>query len=353
MTKEHIFAYYQSGLRGVLLFFVFSMLSWSQSSAQQLSPLQTGHYLPGFSNVRDMAMPPPGFFVLWYNYYSTTNSYFDRNGNKYNSIPLSELDDRLPDIDLEVDLKGFATAPAFFWASNKKILGGARYMAGFVPVYFWADASFVTEARGGPMDTIYRESFQDKLSGISDFYFAPVTLSWGWSKADLTLAYGLTAPTGRYETGADDNIGLGFWTHQVQGFGYYYPVEDQSTALMLGLTYEMNGKVKDEDFNPGNRFSLEWGISQYLTDRLELGIQGGHNWQVVQDKGSEVFWDPGVLDKKSTLAFSAGYWVWVNKMQVSFKYGFDYAIVQRFKNNMFMLNATWVTGALSGNTKTR
>jgi hypothetical protein len=120
---------------------------------------------------------------------------------------------------------------------------------------------------------------------------------------------------------------------------------------MLALTYELNGKVKDEDFNPGNRLTLEYGISQYLSDRLEVGIMGGTNWQVSDDKGEDVFWDPTVRDKKSTLAFTAGYWAWEQRLQLSVKYAFDFALAQRFKTNMLMLNITFATNALTGNKK--
>ena len=223
----------------VLGFLVFMMQKPAQ--AQQVSPFQTGHYMTAFSNIRDMAAPPPGFFVLWYNYYATTGSYYDRNGDKLDVLPLSELDPEYPDVAFDINFRGFATAPAFFWAANKTILGGARYMAGFVPVYFTSHADIWTELT---------DTQSDNISGFADFYFAPLTLAWAKDKMDLTVSYGFTAPTGRYETGADDNIGLGFWTHQFQGYGYYYPVPDQSTALMLGLTYELNGKISGEDFNP-------------------------------------------------------------------------------------------------------
>ncbi len=331
---------------------VIFVLGINVSFAQQVSPLQTGHYLPGFSNIRDMAQPPPGLFVLWYNYYATSNSYYDRNGDKRSSIPLSEFDPNLPDLNIDIDLTGFASCPAIFWAANKKILGGARFMAGVVPIYMSADASIITEARGGVIDTVFTNQVSGKLSGFTDIYISPVTLAWGWESFDFTFAYGMTPPTGRYETGADDNLGLGFWTNQFQGFGYYYPVPDKSTALMMGITYEINGKIKDEDFKPGNRLSLEYGISQYLSERLEVGIQGGHNWQVSDDTGEDIFWDPSIHDKKSTLNFTGGYWVWKEKMQLNFKYGFDYGMVQRFKNHAFMLNLTFVTNALAGKQNT-
>ena len=36
-------------------------------------------------------------------------------------------------------------------------------------------------------------------------------------RADFIAGYGFYAPTGRYEAGADDNIGLGMWSHEIQG----------------------------------------------------------------------------------------------------------------------------------------
>ena len=57
---------------------------------------------------------------------------------------------------------------------------------------------------------------------------------------------------------------------------------------------------------PGNRLSLEYGVSHYVTAWLELGIQGAHNWQVTDDTGSDVFWDPSYHDRKSTLLVQRG-----------------------------------------------
>lgn len=301
--------------------------------------MQTGHYMPAFSHVRDMAQPPPGLLVLWYNYYTTTSSYYDRNGDKVSDLPLGQLDPGLADTDFDVDINGYALAPAIFWASNKTILGGARYMAGVVPVYFWANADIALQPMG---------ETSAKISGMADWYFNPLTLSWGYEHMDLTVAYGFTAPVGRYEFGADDNIGLGFWTHQVQSFGYYYPVVDKSTALMLGLTYELNSDMEGADFNPGNRFSLEWGLSQYLSEKLEVSVQGGHNWQATDDRGSDVDYDASIHDKKSTIGFAAGYWVWPGRMQLTGKYTHDFGMRQRFKTNAFMLNLTFVANALTG-----
>jgi hypothetical protein len=300
-------------------------------------------------NVRDMAHPPAGLFGLWYNTFTSSNRFIDKNGDSFERIRLSELNGSLPDIDVDLQLDAVASVPTVFWASPFRILGGARYMAGFSPSYVSADVSVVTE-RGGlanPDTTIIRSS-GDKVSGFSDLFVTPLGLSWGWSRYDLTAMYSFYAPTGKY--GADDpeSIGLGFWTHQLQARGYFYPRPDRATALMLGLIYELNGTIDDVDVSPGNRLTLEWGLSQYLHERFEVTVQGGHNWQISDDSGSGVYWDPGDHDRKSTVGIGATWWAWREKMAVTARYAFDFGARQRFDNDTFYLNLLVVPGWLNG-----
>jgi hypothetical protein len=295
-----------------------------------------------------MAYPPSGLFVVGYNLFISSDVYVDRNGNEVKTLPLGQLDPSLPSVDLDLDLNAFATVPALFWGSHFEILGGARYLVGVVPSYVTASGTIRSEVSGGVADTTIRSVDEATVSGWGDLFVAPLGLCWGFDQFDLTLMYGFYAPTGRYATGDDDNVGLGFWTHQFQGYGYYYPVPDKSTAIMVGLTYELTGTVKDADVNPGNRFTLEWGISQYLSEQLEVGVQGGHNWQVSDDAGNDVYWDPTFRDRKSTVAFSLGYWPVVNRLYLSGKYAFDFGIRGRFKSPFWSVNFIFLTNALTG-----
>jgi hypothetical protein len=336
---------------GMLLLLVLFGLTLAGSMpvlAQVVSPLQGGHFVPAVANVRDMAYPPPGLFVLCYNLSIGTDTYVDRNGNKLNRLELSQIDPELPDIDLKLNVDGWATVPAVAWGSNFSLLGGARYVAAISPSYASADGVVITERGGAAADTTIMEYEEGKVSGWGDLFVSPLQLYWTFDKFDLATMYGFYAPTGRYETGGDDNMGLGFWTHQFQGFGYYYPTPGKATALMLGLTYELTGDIKDEDVNPGNRFTLEWGVSQYLTEQFEIGVQGGHNWQVSDDSGSDVYWKAGVHDRKSTVAFSAGFWPFPGWLYVSGKYAADFGCIQRFKNKTWMINLIFLTNALTG-----
>ncbi len=325
------------------------LLPLSVGKAQVVSPLQGGHFAPGVANIRDYATPPSGLFLLWYNTYTSSNTFVDREGNEFNNISLSRFGSSLPPINVSLRLKAVASIPTVFWASAFTFLGGARYMAGASLNYVSSDASFITERSGIVIDTTYTRTVEGKSSGFSDMLFVPLGLSWGMDRMDLTFMYGVAAPTGKYETGSADNMGLGFWTHQFQGYGYIYPLDGKATAIMLGLTYEINSKIKDADVTPGNRLSLAWGISQYFSERFEVGVQGGHNWQITDDTGDDVYWDPSVHDRKSTLGFAANYWVWNERLSLTLMYSFDFWARQRFVCNSWLLNAVFVPNLLTGN----
>jgi hypothetical protein len=330
----------------LIIFLGFLFVSINQTSAQVVSPLQTGHYMPGVTNIRDMAKPPSGLFVIWYNLFLNSESYYDRNGNELSQLTLSQIDPSLKDIN--IDLSGFATVPALFWASKFTLLGGANYMVGISPSYASASGTVGLEVAGSGLNYSDTYKSEGSVSGWGDLFVVPFGLSWGFESFDATVTYGFYAPTGRYETGADDNMGLGHWTHQFQGYGYYYPVVDRSSAIMVGLTYELPTEIKDAALTPGNRLSLEYGISQYLSSRLEVGIHGSHNWQVGDDTGDDVIYDASYHDRKSSLAFQASYWLWENKFYLSGKYMFDYGAAQRFTNTTFMLNFIFLTNLLTG-----
>ena len=333
-----------------LLFLAATLLLFTNSGIAQIaSPLQGGHYSQNLRNIRDMTNPPSGLFVLWYNSFFSSGSYYDKNGNKFTMINLDQINPKLPNIDVNIDQVGYTTVPAIFWASNFEILGGANFMAGISPGYLSVDASILTERRGIVVDTVYSKNVGGSVSGFTDLFVAPIGLSWGLEKFDVTFLYGFYAPTGKYETGSSDNTGTGFWTNQFQLYGYYYPFENKATAIMIGLTYELNGKIKDVDVSPGNRFTFEWAFSQFLSERVEVGVQGGHNWQISDDTGEGVYWDPSIHDRKSTITFNIGFWPLKERLLVNLKYGFDFDMVQRFKNDSYLLNLLFVTNFLTGN----
>jgi len=124
----------------------------------------------------------------------------------------------------------------------------------------------------------------DDSIGIGDTYVQPIWLGWQGERYDFALAAGAYLPTGKYDAEDGESIGLGFWTGQLQSSAYWYLDEARASALEFAVTYEFHGEQDDTDITPGDHVSLEYGFSQYLSERIEVGILGYSQWQVEQDK---------------------------------------------------------------------
>lgn len=308
------------------------------------SPIQTGAYLPGLISPRDFANPgTSGLVALDYNIFFNTNEYFDKQGNSVNSIEIFP-EPMTVKVPIETDIGGYINALAIAYISPEiKALGNARYI-GCISPYF-STANFKATLNTS-IDSTY--TISGSTGGIGDIMVAPGYLSWSDanSKFDITAGYLFSAPTGRYETGADDNIGLGYWNHVFQVFNYFYLMPKKASALFIGNTFETHSKIKDVDVKPGNRYTLEYGLSQYLSERLEITAQGGHTWQIGEDSGDDVYWDATYKDKYSIIGLGLGYWPIKQTLYLNAKWMTNYAIRQHFKYNSFQLQIIFIPNIL-------
>ena len=308
------------------------------------SPIQMGAYVPGIISPRDYTNPgTSGLVAIDYNIFFSSDSYIDKHGNSVNSIDL------LPDpagrsIPIETDIGGYINALAIAYVSPEiKALGNARYI-GVISPYF-ATANFKATLKQLPNG---EESISGSAGGMGDLMVAPGFLTWSDvnDKFDVTAGYLFSAPTGRYETGADDNIGLGYWNHVFQMFNYFYLMPEKSSAIFIGNTFETHSKIKDTDVKPGNRYTLEYGFSQYLSERLEITAQGGHTWQVSEDAGNDVYWDATYRDKYSIVGLGIGYWPVKQTLYLNAKWATNYAVRQHFKYNSYQLQIIFIPNLL-------
>ena len=97
--------------------------------------------------------------------------------------------------------------------------------------------------------------------GFSDTYVVPLYLGWHTPRADFVAGYGFFAPTGKYEVDDRDKVGLGMWSHEVQGGTTVYldPAKKFSAATTAYL--EMHSNKKDQDLKVGNLLTLEGGVA--------------------------------------------------------------------------------------------
>ncbi|WP_276391785.1 SphA family protein [Eudoraea chungangensis] len=318
-------------LNSVGCLFIF-MMAVSQE-VPDLSPVLSGGYVPGIMGVRDYVNPGvDGLFFLDYNIFLNSDSYFDQEGNKVNAIG---------NIPFNVNISGYINSLMLVYASPKlDFLGEAQYL-------FIISPNYATAGLGVGLGQITSgNTINGGASGFGDLTVSPIMLSWSQEKFDLTAGYLFIAPTGRYESGSDDNVGLGYWSHSVQAAFYFYPKPEKTTAILILPTYEWHSLIKDAEVRPGSRLILEYGISQYLSDRIEITIQGGHAWQIGKDSGADVYWDTTIKDQMSLVSAGLGYWIKPNVFYLQAKYGTTYNNNQHFRANIFQIELLITTNLL-------
>ncbi|MBZ0160379.1 MAG: transporter [bacterium] len=250
---------------------------------------ELGHYTPGSQSIRDYFVPEPGFYYVEYHSLYRAHTLKNRNGDEVKSITRTGPSGTTT-VNADVDINVFVVTPTFIWASPWQVLG-ARYAVYIAPSFSDGSAQVSlsrTRSGGFPDSGVSTTLDADTGFGVGDLFVQPVWLGWSGKHYEVSAGYGFYAPTGK------EGIGLEFWTNQFQLAGAWYPFEDRRTAVTLAGTYEIQSNMEDKDLTPGDRFSLNWGVSQYLpltNDKrwlAELGVLGYSQWQVERDSGSDV-----------------------------------------------------------------
>ena len=104
------------------------------------------------------------------------------------------------------------------------------------------------------------ESFEPDW-GLNDLYVVPLYLGWHAPRADFVAGYGFYAPTGRYEAGANDNVGLGMWSQEIQAGTTVYLDAAKKISAATTAYLELHSNKKDQDLKVGNLLTLEGGAA--------------------------------------------------------------------------------------------
>jgi hypothetical protein len=313
---------------------------------------EIGHFAGGFLNIRDYFVPPPGMYAAVYNYFYATDQLNDANGNRISSVTIRPGNGPGVTLGLDIDVNMYVLAPTAIWVTDLKPLG-IRYGALIAPNF--ANASLE--------GTLSRATGTGRSAQASDFapgdlLVQPVWLGKTLDHWDFAFAYAFYAPVGKYDTEtvtlpgggtvkaeSADNIGFGFWSHQLQGAVGWYPWADKRLAVTTALTWEINGKKEGFDVTPGQVLTFNWGISQFLplkkdhTLLLEIGPAGYSSWQVTDDSGSAAA-KPGVHDEVHAVGGQLGVTSIPWHTSLTF-HGFgEFAATDRFQGVSFGLSLT-------------
>lgn len=326
---------------------------------------EQGHYTPAPMAVRDFVVPPKGVYFLNYNTYYTTDTFKNANGDELDSLSVSGTLTRnvsirnrsLPvtitgtaNINLDIDIEAFVQSLGVAVVTDKKIFG-ADY--GYIILPSWGytkvDVSATADASGTisvgkisrPFTPSASASVEDEETGFGDFYVQPLWLGWHGKHYDISLGWGAYLPTGKYDENAIANVGYGFFTSQTQASFYYYPIEDQSTTIMIAPTWEWHSENIEKDVQPGQNFTLEYGIGQYLHERFEIGVHGFNQWQITDDSGSEAV-NTDTKDRISGIGGQVTWWAVKDKCIIVGKFMQEYGAEDRLEGQYGEINLTWI-----------
>lgn len=131
------------------------------------------------------------------------------------------------------------------WASSQPIatLGNARFSsAATLPI---ANNSLSSSTQGAISGG----------GGLGDAYFQPVILGWHTPHADIRGIVGVLAPTGKFNAGAKDNVGNGYWTPVIAAGQTFYLAADESITMSLFEMYEFHTTQSGTNIRPGKRLT--------------------------------------------------------------------------------------------------
>jgi hypothetical protein len=126
---------------------------------------------------------------------------------------------------------------------------------------------------------------QNPGAGLTDMYIQPINLGWQFKRADVTAAYGLYLPTGRYQDGANDNTGLGMWGHELLAGTTVYLDEARTWHAATTATVDFFSEKKDSDVKVGNILNLEGGLGRdFLQGGLGVGLAYYATYKLTDDQ---------------------------------------------------------------------
>jgi len=200
------------------------------------------------------------------------------------------------------------------WASAAEIamLGGARFSSAVtIPI---ANNSLSSSAQGAISGG----------GGLGDLYFQPVILGWRTERADIRGVLGFLAPTGRFNAGATDNVGNGYWTPVIAAGETFYLSQDKATTLSAFEMYEFHSTQSGTQIHPGETLDLDYSLMRAFTfpdSRLQVGLVGYGAWQTTAKTGPNITpAEEAQRYRVNALGIGVNFVLPARKVTLSFKY---------------------------------
>jgi hypothetical protein len=230
---------------------------------QPASAQYFGNNFHGDFGVNSGTQAGPGFYVAFPFAQWNADTIKDADGNTLAASRFQGFDVR-------------ALFPTLIGVTPKRVLG-ANYG-------FMVALPFSTQR---PERTI-PDTFEPGL-GLNDLYVVPLYLGWHAPRADFVAGYGFYAPTGQYEAGARDNVGLGMWSQEIQAGTTVYLDAAKKISAATTAYVELHSNKKDQDLKVGTLLTLEGGAA-YNVPKIggAFGVAYYLQTKLSDDSGADV-----------------------------------------------------------------
>jgi hypothetical protein len=128
-------------------------------------------------------------------------------------------------------------------------------------------------------------------TGIGDLYVEPINLGWKLKKADVKVAYGFVAPTGKFDETGSDTTTTDYWGHEITFATTAYLDKTKLTQVSFNTNWEFHQKKRHEDLKVGNNMTLEAGVGKIFVKNqgkqlIQFGVVGYAEFQLTNDSGT-------------------------------------------------------------------
>jgi hypothetical protein len=120
-------------------------------------------------------------------------------------------------------------------------------------------------------------------TAIGDIMVAP-TIGWHSGTTFVTASVRIYAPTGAYDVGALDNVGMNYWTFSpTLAFTHIDPERGLDFSATLGI--DINTVNPDTGYYSGAMLHLDASVMKNVTEAFAVGIFGSILYQIEDDRG--------------------------------------------------------------------
>jgi hypothetical protein len=241
-------------------------------------------WLPGQFGSLAAVPAQPGWALAMVNYYTSVSA--GGNVAAAREITIGRFNTTV-NLNLNANLNAKAELvlvnPSYTFATP--VFGGqlAVSMAGIVGGTS-TDLNGTLTASVGPLAVTRQGTISDSVTGFGDLY-PKATLVWNNGVNNWMTYLTGDIPVGTYNSSDLANLGIGHGAIDGGGgYTYFNPQTGHEFSVVTGLTYNLTNQ--STNYQNGVDWHLDWGLSQFLTQQVHVGLVGYVYKEIGCDSGS-------------------------------------------------------------------